>query len=94
MESVTRDVDKIELVERRVYEAVLGHALRENQQVILRVIDLQKEPDESGRRKAMAEFHEICKRGTENRQRQGISVEEADQSLDEAIQAVRSRKTE
>jgi hypothetical protein len=94
MESVTRNVDKIESNERRVYEAVLGHALRDNQQVILRVIELRKEPDESVRRKASEEFHELCREGTENRQRQGISVEEADEALDEAMRAVRIRKTE
>lgn len=94
MESVTRDVDKIESNERRVYEAVLGHALRENQQVLVRVIELHKAPDESVRRKAVEDFHELCREGTENRQRQEISVEEADQALEEAIQAVRSKKTE
>jgi hemerythrin superfamily protein len=94
MESITRDVDKIESNERRVYEAVLGHALRENQQVLLRVIELHKEPNESVRRKAVEDFHELCTEGTENRQRQGISVEEADQALEEAIRAVRSQKTE
>ena len=90
MESVTRDVDKIESSERRTYEAVLGHALREDQQVVLRVIELKKEPDESVRRKAREEFHEFCREGTENRQRQGISVEGADQALEEAVRAVRS----
>ena len=94
MESVTRNVDEIESNERRVYEAVLGHALRDNQQVILRVIELQKEPDESVRRKARQEFLAICREGTENRQRQELSIEEADEALDEAIRAVRSRKSE
>ena len=94
MELITRDVDKIESNERRVYEAVLGHALRDNQQVILRVIELRKQPDESVRQKASEEFHELCREGTENRQRQGISMDEADEALDEAIRAGRSRKTE
>lgn len=92
MESVARDVDKIESDERRVYEAVLGHALHENQQVILRVIELKKEPDESVRRKAREEFHELCREGTENRERQGIAVDEADQSLEEAAASIVVRK--
>jgi hypothetical protein len=94
MESVTRDVANIESNERRVYEAVLGHALHENQQVILRVIELKTEKDESVRRSARESFHELCREGTENRQRQGISVDEADQAVEQAIRAVRSRKTE
>jgi polyribonucleotide nucleotidyltransferase len=94
MESITRNVDQIESDERRVYETVLGHALRGNQQVILRVIDLKQEPDESVSRAAREEFHELCREGTENRARRGISVEEADAALDEAVRAARSRKTD
>ncbi|MGD0897756.1 MAG: hypothetical protein ABR915_07950 [Thermoguttaceae bacterium] len=94
MDSIIRDVSSIESDERRVYEAVLGHALREDQQVMLRVIELKKEPDESIRQKAREEFHELCGEGTENRQRQGISVEEADKALEEAMRAVRFRKIE
>jgi hemerythrin superfamily protein len=94
MESITRDVSKIESDERRVYEAVLGHALREDQQIVLRVIELQQESDESVCQKAMEEFHDLCREGTDNRERQGISVEEGDQALEEAIRSVRSRKTE
>jgi hemerythrin superfamily protein len=94
MESIIRDVDKIESGERRMYEAVLGHALRENQQVVLRVIERHGEPDESVRRKAMEGFHSLCREGTENRERQGISIGEADRVLEEAIRAVRSQKRE
>ena len=92
MESVTRDVAKIESDERRIYEAAFGHALHENQQVILRVIELRAGPEESARRKAREEFHDFCGEGTEHRKRQGISVEEADQVAQEAVRAVRSRK--
>ncbi len=45
MESVARHVDKIESGDRRVYEAVLGRALRENQQIRFRVIELEKDPN-------------------------------------------------
>ena len=58
------------------------------------MIELEKEPDESGRRKAMGEFHAICKDGTENRERQGIPMDEADQSLEEALKVARLQKTE
>lgn len=94
MESISRDVSRLEPDERRVYESVLGHALRENQRVIIRVVELENEPDESARRKAREEFHELCREGTENRERQGIPVEEADQAVDEAVRAARSRKPE
>jgi hypothetical protein len=94
MESISRDVKSLESDERQLYEAVVGHALREDQRVVIHVIELEKEPDESGRRKATEEFHAICKEGTENRQRQGISVEEADQALEQALRAARSQRTD
>jgi hypothetical protein len=94
MESIIRDVDKIESKERRVYEAALGRALGDNQQVLVRVIHIEKQPDESVRGKARDDFHALCTEGTENRLRQGVSVEEADQAIEEAIRAIRSPKTE
>ena len=92
MESISRDVNRLEPDERRVYESVLGHALRENQRVIIRVAEVGSEPDESARHQAREEFHELCREGTENREREGISVEEADQAVEGAVRAARSRK--
>ena len=92
MECITRDVDKIESSERRVYEAVFGHALREDQQVVLQIAESTERPNEAARRAALEEFHELCRQGTENREKQGISIEEADGILEEAIRAVRSQK--
>jgi len=92
MESIVRDVKSVESDERRVYEVVLGRALEENQRVLVMVLNPGAEPDESIRRKAMADFQELCRQGTEHRQRLGVSVEEADQALEEAVRAVRSGK--
>jgi hypothetical protein len=94
MESISRDVKSLESDERQLYEAVVGHALRENQRIVIHVIDLEREPDESRRGKAMEEFHAICKEGTENRQRQGIPMEEADQIFKGALRVARSQKTD
>jgi hypothetical protein len=92
MESISRDVKNLESDERRLYESVVGHALGENQRVIIHVIEIAKGPDEPVRPKAVEEFLELCREGTENRARQGISVEQADQALEEAIRATRSHK--
>ncbi|MEA1952665.1 MAG: hypothetical protein U9N87_14890 [Planctomycetota bacterium] len=40
MESITRNVREIASDERRVYEAAVGHALQENQQVVIQVVTL------------------------------------------------------
>jgi hypothetical protein len=93
MESIIRDVKSIEPDERRVYEGVLGHTLQENQRVLVIVLEPGAEPDESARRKAMDEFHALCREGTEHRQQLGVSVEEADRAYEEALRAVRAGKT-
>ena len=93
MESVVRSVKGLESDERRVYEAVLGCALQDNQQVLVMVLNPGAAADDSIRRKAVEEFHELCREGTEHRERLGVSIEEADQVLEEALRAVRSRKT-
>ena len=48
MEKITRHVQELDSDEKRVYESVLGHKLRENQQVILHVITLAEQPEENG----------------------------------------------
>jgi hypothetical protein len=92
MESIIRDVRDIESNERHVYEAVLHRPLREDQQVLVMVLTPGAEPDEAIRRKAMEEFRQLCREGTEHRERQGVSVEEADLALEESLHAARSEK--
>lgn len=92
MESIARDVRTLLPDERRLYESAVGHALREDQRVIIHVVELEDGPDESVRRAVMEDFHELCRQGTENRERQGISIGEADQALEEAVRAVRDQK--
>ena len=89
MESVVRDVKSIAADERRVYESVLGHALRENQRVIIRVIEGEGDRDEPVRRAALGRAVEIARRGRAAAEAQGISVEEADAAIDEAIRETR-----
>ena len=89
MESVVRDVNSIESDERRIYESVLGHTLRENQRVIIRVVDVDQEPDEASRRAALSRAVEIARQGRAAVEAQGITAEEADAAIDEAIREVR-----
>ena len=46
MESTVRNVRDIKSSERLVLEHVLGHQLKENQQVIIKVVDVGMEPSE------------------------------------------------
>jgi hypothetical protein len=89
MESIFRDVKSIESDERRLYESVVGHALRDNQRVVIRVIELGGEPDEASRRAALGRAVEIARQGRAPVESQGITAEEADAAIDEAIREVR-----
>ena len=92
MEPIIRDVKDLESEERRVYESVLGHALGENQRVVIRVVDLGNEPDEASRREALGRAVEIARGGRAAVEAQGIAAEEADAAIDEAIGEVRRLK--
>jgi hypothetical protein len=89
MEAIIRNVGDINTDERRVYESVLGHTLRENQRVIIRVIELGDEPDQATRKAALGLAAEIARQGRAAAAAQGIAPEEADVDIDEAIQEIR-----
>lgn len=46
MEKITRNVRDLENNERQTYEGLLGHSLRENQQIIIQVISLGEQSGE------------------------------------------------
>ena len=89
MESISRDVKSLETDERRLYESVVGHALSENQRVIIRVVDMEAEPDQPTRQAAMSRAVEIAREGREAASAQGITEEEANAAIEEAIRDVR-----
>ena len=89
MESVIRDVKSLESDQRHLYEAAVGHALHENQGIILHVIELGAEPDQATRRAALSQAVEIARQGREAATAQGITEDEAGAAIDEAIQKVR-----
>jgi hypothetical protein len=92
MESIVRNVNQIEVAERKVYEQVLGQQLRDNQQVIIRVLSPGVVPDEQVRSASLARAADIARMGREQAAAQGVSEEEVDAALDEATQHVRSRR--
>ena len=94
MESIIRNVGEINTDERRVYESLLGHTLRDNQQVIIRVLSPGVEPDQQMRHEAIADLKELSKEGSMHRESLGVSIEEADAITEEAIRHVRSHKND
>lgn len=86
MESVIRDVRDIGPGERHVFEALIGHNLADDQRILVVVLPLGADRDDSVRHRAREEFFGLCKQGTENRERLHVSVEEADLILESATE--------
>jgi hypothetical protein len=75
--------------ERRVYEAVLGHPLADNQQVIIRVLEAGVEPTEITRRASMTRAAEIARQGRAATKARGITLDQAGAAIDQSIAEVR-----
>ena len=89
MESIIRKVDELNADERRMYESVVGHAWREDRRVITHVVELGAEPDGPTRKAAGQRAIEIARRGRASAAEQGVTSEEADPVIDEALHEVR-----
>ena len=95
MDSVIRDVKDIQPDERHIYETVIGHSLAQDQR-ILAGGRCPREPFQTDFviRRWREEFFGLCKLGTENRERLGVSLEEADSILEEALRVARLEATD
>ena len=92
METIIRNVKNINADERRFLESTLGKQLEANQQVIIRVIDVGIEPDRQTREGELSGAAEIGRRGRENAAAQGVTEEEVDAAIDDAISHARQAK--
>lgn len=92
METFLRNVAEIDANDRRSLEHVVGRSLRENQQVMIQILDIGVEPDEAARRSAIGKAADIASQGRANAIAQGVTSVEADAVVDQAIQEVRQRK--
>jgi len=89
MESTVRNVKDIQGGERRWLETTLGQQLQDNQQVFIMVLTPDVEPDEVTRRKAGKSIDAILDQAEQNATAQGVTAEEADSAVDEAMEHVR-----
>jgi len=92
MESFIQNVKDIDADKRQALERVMGQRLGANQQVVIRVIDVNKEPAPQARNEALARAAEIARRGRASAASQGVTEGEVDAAIDEAIQYVRRQK--
>ena len=89
MNTLIRNVRDLETVNRRTLESLLGQRLEENEQVIIRVVSVGKEPDAATRRTALQRAKEIAEQADRHRESLGVPRDEVDRVIDEAIQTIR-----
>jgi hypothetical protein len=93
MESITRCVKDIEAGQRRSLEAVIGHELQDNQQIVIRVLTPGVIPDQEARAQAISDLRALSEQGSRHRESLGLSDQEVDEALDEAMNHVRRRES-
>lgn len=76
---------------KRWLENVLGQHLKENQQVFIMVFTPGVEPDEASRRQALANVKQTMNQVESNLAIGGVTGDEFDAAVDEAMEDVRRR---
>ncbi len=93
METIAvRNVSDIGADEKRSLEDLIGARLQENQQVFIMVFTPGLEPDSVSREAAMNNVETILEEAHRNATAQGITSEEADAAVEEAMNHVRRRR--
>ena len=77
---------------KRWLENVLGQHLKESQQVFIMVFTPGVEPDEATRRQALASVKQTMTQVEKNLAEGGVSDDEFDAAVDEAMEDVRRRE--
>ena len=92
MESFIRSANEIEGDLRQWVETGLGQQLRQDQRVMVTVLNVGVAPDDEARREAREELRRIRAEAAANIKAQGVPPEEVDAAVDEAIAHVRRHK--
>jgi hypothetical protein len=89
MDELLHNVSDLPSTQRSVIESIIGHALRDDQQLFIAAIDAAVEPAAAVRQKAWDELQEIITEAHENVLGSGVTPEALDQTIDEACNEVR-----
>lgn len=93
MEMVVRNVKDLEKSKRRLCEELLGHALSENQQLVIQVFTHGIEPTAEERDRALDRLKHLMANARGESGVNGPSDHEVGQIIDDAIAAVRAGRT-
>lgn len=91
METISRAVDDLSGPDRAALEHLLGRQLEQGQQVVVMAFR-PRETDASVREAARMRLHDLLDRAARHAADQGITAEEADAAVAEAMEAIRFRR--
>ncbi|HUY34160.1 MAG TPA: hypothetical protein VMV69_15540 [Pirellulales bacterium] len=86
-----QNVSQIQADHRRWLENALGQPLQDDQQVCIMLLEPMKVPDETTRRRAAESIERTWVTVDKNVRASGITDEEIEAAIDEAMQHVRGR---
>jgi hypothetical protein len=87
----SRNVDEIPEANRRSLETLLGQELHQSQRVFIMLFDPACTPSEATRRSAAVGLSEIIERAGRFAEAKGVSEDDVDTAVTEAIEHVRRR---
>ena len=90
MDTVTRNVDELAPADRAALEHVVGHSLPQDHQIVIAVLGPGDQSD-LAREQARARLLKALQRAHQNAAAMGISAEQADTAVAEAMALVRPR---
>ena len=90
--STTLAVSEIPAEHLRYFEDVLGCALAPTQHVRLVTYSRDTVPDESAQRAAIERLDELSRQVAEHQRAHGITEQEIDEAIDEAVAHVRNQR--
>jgi len=90
METISKKVDDLSASDRTTFERLFGHQLEHGQQVTVMAYHA-REDDELAKEAARKRILAILDKAARNAAAQGITEEEADAAVDEAMEVIRHR---
>jgi hypothetical protein len=92
MDKLLHNVGDLPFTERSAVEAIIGHALRDDQQLYIVALDAAVEPADAVRRQAWKELDEIIAEAHDHVRHSEVTPDELDRTIDEACNEVRYGK--
>jgi hypothetical protein len=90
--TTVRNVDTLDEPQRQAFESVVGSPLAPDQRVLIMVYTPSATPDEETRRKARKNLDRIYQKADAYAAQHGVTQQEYDAAVDEAIDLVRGQR--